>query len=90
MLLFVIASAPAFAGPDDVAVENAWSRASIVTKRPGVAYMTIRNNEPPRDCRVTSNHCWQISIPACLTELNFGLDCHTQASIAWPAELTIP
>ena len=51
MLLFVIASAPAFAGPDDVAVENAWSRASIGTKRPGVAYMTIRNNEPPRDCR---------------------------------------
>lgn len=44
MLLFVFASAPAFAGSDDVVVENAWSRASIGTKRPGVAYMTIRNN----------------------------------------------
>lgn len=44
MLLFVFASAPAFAGPDDVAVENAWSRASIGTKRPSVVYMTIRNN----------------------------------------------
>ncbi len=44
MLLFVFSSAPAFAGSDDVVVENAWSRASIGTKRPGVAYMTIRNN----------------------------------------------
>ena len=44
MLLFVFSSAPAFAGSDDVVVENAWSRASIGTKRPGVAYMTITNS----------------------------------------------
>ena len=36
-------SAPALAGPEDVVVENAWSRASIGMNRPGAAYMTIRN-----------------------------------------------
>ncbi len=38
-----ILSAPVLAGVDDVVVEGAWSRASIGTNRPGVAYMTIRN-----------------------------------------------
>ena len=32
----------ALAGSEDVVVESAWSRASIGTSRPGVAYMTIR------------------------------------------------
>lgn len=32
-----------FAGSDEVVVENAWSRASIGTGGPGVAYMEIRN-----------------------------------------------
>ena len=36
-------SVPALAGPEDVVVENAWSRASIGMNRPGAAYMTIRN-----------------------------------------------
>lgn len=36
-------SAPALAGPEDIVIENAWSRASIGTNRPGAAYMTIRN-----------------------------------------------
>ncbi len=31
------------AGAGDVVVENAWSRASIGTSRPGAAYMDIRN-----------------------------------------------
>jgi copper(I)-binding protein len=31
------------AGSEDVTVDGAWSRASIGTSRPGVAYMTIRN-----------------------------------------------
>ncbi|MEM5469795.1 MAG: copper chaperone PCu(A)C [Paracoccaceae bacterium] len=31
------------AGSQDVVVEGAWSRASIGTKRPGVAYLTLRN-----------------------------------------------
>ncbi|EPX84080.1 copper chaperone PCu(A)C [Salipiger mucosus] len=35
--------APLFAGSDDITVENAWSRASIGTSRPGAAYMTIHN-----------------------------------------------
>lgn len=41
-------SAPVFAGSEDVIVENAWSRASIGTSRPGAAYMTVRNtgNDP--------------------------------------------
>ncbi|MBC24685.1 MAG: hypothetical protein CMJ32_12330 [Phycisphaerae bacterium] len=34
---------PACAGSGDVVVENAWSRASIGTSRPGAAYMDIRN-----------------------------------------------
>ncbi len=38
-----ILSAPVLAGGGDVVVEDAWSRASIGTNRPGVAYMTIRN-----------------------------------------------
>lgn len=43
-LFFTAASyAPAFAGSEDVTVEDAWSRASIGTNRPGAAYMTIRN-----------------------------------------------
>lgn len=33
-----------FAGSDDIVVENAWARASIGTQRPGVAYMTLRND----------------------------------------------
>ena len=36
-------SVPALAGPEDVVVVNAWSRASIGMNRPGAAYMTIRN-----------------------------------------------
>lgn len=32
-----------FAGSDDIVVEQPWSRASIGTSRPGVAYLTIRN-----------------------------------------------
>lgn len=36
-------SAPAMAGSQDIAVDGAWSRASIGTNRPGAAYMTIRN-----------------------------------------------
>tara|TARA_R110002073_G_scaffold146759_3_gene299318 strand:+ start:2170 stop:2628 length:459 start_codon:yes stop_codon:yes gene_type:complete len=33
----------ASAGPEDIVVGDPWSRASIGTSRPGVAYMTIRN-----------------------------------------------
>lgn len=33
----------ALAGAEDMVVDGAWSRASIGTSRPGVAYMTIRN-----------------------------------------------
>ncbi|MEC7764129.1 MAG: copper chaperone PCu(A)C [Pseudomonadota bacterium] len=40
--LFAVA-APVLAGGDDVVVEDAWSRASIGTSRPGAAYMTLRN-----------------------------------------------
>ena len=36
-------SAPALAGIEDVVIEDAWSRASIGVKRPGVAYVTVRN-----------------------------------------------
>ena len=32
-----------FSGSQDVVVDQPWSRASIGTMRPGVAYMTIRN-----------------------------------------------
>jgi copper(I)-binding protein len=31
------------AGSEDVVVEDAWSRASVGTNRPGAAYMTLRN-----------------------------------------------
>jgi len=34
---------PVFAEGANVVVEEAWSRASIGTSRPGVAYMTLRN-----------------------------------------------
>ena len=37
------AAIPALAGSEDVVVEDAWARASIGVKRPGAAYMTIRN-----------------------------------------------
>ncbi len=44
MLIFgALFPAAAFAGSADVVVESPWSRASIGTIRPGVAYMTIRN-----------------------------------------------
>lgn len=36
--------APALAGSEDVAVEGAWSRASVGVSRPGAAYMVIRND----------------------------------------------
>lgn len=38
----LVASA-GLAGSQDVVVESPWSRASIGTSRPGVAYMTLRN-----------------------------------------------
>ncbi len=44
VLLAVLAGVPALAGKDAVVVDNAWSRASIGTSRPGVAYLTIRND----------------------------------------------
>ncbi|MEY8829372.1 copper chaperone PCu(A)C [Sedimentitalea sp. XS_ASV28] len=37
-------SAPAFAGSEDVSVDKPWARASIGVKRPGAAYMIVRNN----------------------------------------------
>ncbi|MDP7149425.1 MAG: copper chaperone PCu(A)C [Paracoccaceae bacterium] len=43
LMLNVSLSAPALAGAEDIIVDGAWSRASIGTSRPGVAYMTIRN-----------------------------------------------
>lgn len=39
-----ITSVSAFAGSEDVVVENPWARASIGTSRPGAAYMTVQNN----------------------------------------------
>ncbi len=33
----------AFAGSDDVVVENPWARAAIGTTRPGAAYLIVRN-----------------------------------------------
>lgn len=42
-LALLTAAPPVLAGGEDVAVEGAWSRASIGTSRPGVAYMTLRN-----------------------------------------------
>lgn len=41
---FALASGVASAGSEDVVVEDAWARASIGVKRPGAAYMTIRNS----------------------------------------------
>ena len=43
LLTFGGLSVPALAGPEDVVVENAWSRASIGASRPGAAYMIVRN-----------------------------------------------
>lgn len=43
LVIFLGVAMPATAGSEDIVVENAWSRASIGTSRPGVAYMTIRN-----------------------------------------------
>ena len=42
-LALLIAAPPVLAGSEDVVIEGAWSRASIGTSRPGVAYMTRRN-----------------------------------------------
>ena len=44
MMSVLSLSPAALAGSDDVVVENPWSRASIGTARPGVAYMVIRND----------------------------------------------
>lgn len=35
--------AATFAGSEDIAIEDAWARASIGVNRPGAAYMTVRN-----------------------------------------------
>ena len=42
-LTLLIGAPPLLAGGPDVFIEDAWSRASIGTSRPGVAYMTLRN-----------------------------------------------
>ena len=42
-LTLLIVASPLLAGGEDVVIEDAWSRASIGTSRPGVAYMTLRN-----------------------------------------------
>ncbi|SFJ27767.1 copper chaperone PCu(A)C [Albimonas pacifica] len=42
-LTLLIAAPPVLAGGEQVVVEDPWSRASIGTSRPGVAYMTLRN-----------------------------------------------
>jgi len=42
-LTLLAAPPPVLAGGEDVVIEDAWSRASIGTSRPGVAYMTLRN-----------------------------------------------
>jgi hypothetical protein len=42
-LTLLAAAPPVLAGGEDVVIEDAWSRASIGTSRPGVAYMTLRN-----------------------------------------------
>jgi copper(I)-binding protein len=45
LALALLATAPpVLADGEDVVVEDAWSRASIGTNRPGVAYMTLRNS----------------------------------------------
>ena len=43
-LLVLLLPPAALAGPSDITVEKPWSRASIGTARPGVAYMVIRND----------------------------------------------
>lgn len=45
-LTLLAAAPPVFAGGEDVVIEDAWSRASIGTSRPGVTYMTLRNIGP--------------------------------------------
>lgn len=42
-LTLLAVAPPVLAGGEDVVIEDAWSRASIGTSRPGVAYMTLRN-----------------------------------------------
>ena len=42
-LTLLIGAPPLLAGGPEVFIEDAWSRASIGTSRPGVAYMTLRN-----------------------------------------------
>jgi copper(I)-binding protein len=42
-LALLTAAPPVLAEEDEVVIEGAWSRASIGTSRPGVAYMTLRN-----------------------------------------------
>lgn len=42
-LTLLIGASPVLAGGEDLVIEDAWSRASIGTSRPGVAYMTLRN-----------------------------------------------
>lgn len=46
ILLASVFARPVVAASAEVAVENAWSRASIGSTRPGVAYMDIRNEGP--------------------------------------------
>lgn len=43
VLTLLAAAPPVLAGGEDVVIEDAWSRASIGTSRPGVAYMTLHN-----------------------------------------------
>ena len=43
LVIIIGFSAASVAGSDKVLIEDAWSRASIGTSRPGVAYMKIRN-----------------------------------------------
>ncbi len=42
-LALLTVAPPVLAGGDAVVIEGAWSRASIGTSRPGVAYMTLHN-----------------------------------------------
>ena len=42
-IALLTAAPPVLAEGDEVVIEGAWSRASIGTSRPGVAYMTLRN-----------------------------------------------
>ena len=44
VLALLFSGIPVLAGGNDVAIEGAWSRASIGTSRPGVTYMTLRNS----------------------------------------------